>query len=162
MRDVELELEAELREVMKVLARSDLESEAEVFASPVTAASGGPIFEVACAGCAAGQCVACPDGLCAACPVHGGGCRAVVRQAIIEAIKLARNAAGKIDAAISVEPSKRGKDAKETARLFQFFFCHDPSLVIPCAGGPSGVTVAQRLRAVAGELGVVRWVFFAC
>ena len=162
MRDAALELEAELEEVMKVLARSDLESEAEMFSPPVPTASSGPIFEVACAGCAAGQCVACPDGACAPCPVHGGGCRAVVRQAIIEAIKLARGAADRIDAAIGVVRTARGKDAKETARLFRAFFCHDPSDFILWAGGPSGDSVAQRFRAVAAELNGGRRVLFVC
>ncbi len=104
MLDAELELEAELSKVMRILARSDLESEAEMFAPAIPTVGGGPIFDIACAGCAAGQCVACPDGACAPCPVHGGGCRAVVHQAIIEAIKLARGAADRIDAAISVPP----------------------------------------------------------
>ena len=38
----------------------------------------------------------------------------------------------------------------------------DPSLVIPWAGGPSGVTVAHRLRAVAGELDGGRRILFEC
>jgi hypothetical protein len=159
MRDVEHELESELEELMSMLAESDLEAEAEIFAP---AGPTGPIFDVACTGCAGGQCVPCQSGLCVACPVHGGGCRTVLRAAIIEAIKLARKAADKVDAATSVEPGKRGKDAKETARLFTFFFCHDPSLPIPWAGGPSGITVAARLRAVAQELDGGRRILFEC
>jgi len=158
MRDFELELEGELEDLMSVLAESELESEAEMFAPAAT----GPIFDVACAGCAAGQCTACPDGQCAACPAHGGGCRAIIGEAIVEAIKLALGAADKIEAAIRVPQRSRGPEAKETARLFQAFFCHDPSTVIPWAGGPSGASVAQRFRAVARELNGGRRILFIC
>jgi len=161
MHDAELEFEAELENLMSNLLESDLESEAEMFA-PAQIASRGPIFDVACTGCTAGQCAACPDGQCAACPVHGGGCRTVLRQAIIEAIKLARNAADKVDAAISVTRGSRNAGAKETARLFRAFFCHDPSDVISWAGGPSGASVAQRFRAVARELDGGRRIHFIC
>jgi hypothetical protein len=159
MHDAELEFEAELEDLVNTLLDTDLESEAEMFAP---AAIRGPIFDVACTGCAAGQCTACPDGQCAACPIHGGGCRAVVAQAIIEAITLARNAADKIDAAISVARTSRNPAARETARLFRAFFCHDPSDVIPWTGGPSGASVAQRFRAVARELGGGRRIHFIC
>lgn len=161
MRDLELELESELSKVMRILEESNLEAEAEMFA-PAPSVSRGPIFDVACSGCAAGQCVACPDGLCAPCPVHGGACRRIVGDAILEAIKLARAAAAKVSAATAVAPKDRDKDAKETARLFQFFFCHDPSLLIPWAGGPSGVSVARRLSAVADELDGGRRILFEC
>src|SRR5882724_5108419 len=149
MRGVDFELENELREVMRILERSDLESEAEMFMPPVPTARRGPIFEVACTGCAVGQCVACLSGLCSACAAQGGACRTLVGRAIFEAIRIARAAADKVDAAISVTPTARGPAAKETARLFRFFFCHDPSKVVPWAGGPSGVSVAWRLRAAA-------------
>ena len=43
MRDFELELEGELEDLMSVLAESELESEAEMFAPAAT----GPIFDVA-------------------------------------------------------------------------------------------------------------------
>src|SRR5689334_16507000 len=38
-------------------------------------------------------------------PIAAGQCRAILRQAIIEAIKLAHNAASKIEAATKLEPS---------------------------------------------------------
>jgi len=56
----ESELEAELEDLIALLSESDLETEAEMFSPAPT----GPIFDVACAGCA-DQCVACPDGQCA-------------------------------------------------------------------------------------------------
>jgi len=59
-------------------------------------------------------------------------------------------------------PGSRNKDAKETARLFRAFFCHDPSLLIPWAGGPSGASVAVRFRAVADELDGGRRILFIC
>lgn len=161
MYEAEFELEAELEDLMAVLAESDLESEAEMF-TPAVAVSTGPIFDVACTGCANGQCVACDDGQCAACPVAGGACRTALRQAVIEAIKLANNSAAKLEAAIKVDPGKRDKDAQETARLFRAFFCHDPSLFIPWAGGPSGASVAERFRAVARELNGGRRILFVC
>jgi len=158
MRDAELELEAELEDLMARLDESDLEAEAEMFSPAAT----GPIFDVACAGCAAGQCVACPDGQCAPCPAHDGRCRALLFQAVVEGIKLARNAADKIDAAISVPPASRNPAAKETARLFRAFFCHDPSFFISWAGGPSGASIAVRFRAVADELNGGRRIQFIC
>ena len=158
MYEAESELEAELEDLISLLSENDLAAEAEMFSPAPT----GPIFDVACTGCADGQCVACPDGSCAACPTHGGRCRTVLFQAVVEAIKLARNAAAKIDAAISVPPASRGKDAQQTARLFRAFFCHDPSVLIPWAGGPSGATVAARFRAVADELDGDRRILFIC
>ncbi len=156
--EAEFELEAELNRLMKVLERSDLESEAERYAPAAT----GPIFDLACTGCAGGQCVPCASGLCVACPVHGGACRQALYEAIIEAIKLARSAADKVDAAVAVPAGARGKEAKETARLYKFFFCHDPSFYISWARGPSGATVATRLRAVARELGGGRRILYEC
>lgn len=162
MSEAELELEDELEELMALLSESDLGAEAELFSLATPSVIRGPIFDVACTGCAAGQCVACPDGQCAACPVHDGRCRAVLGEAISEAIRLARNAATKIDAAISVPPGARNADARETARLFRAFFCHDPSMLIPWTGGPSGASVAQRFRAVADELAGGRRILFIC
>jgi hypothetical protein len=94
--------------------------------------------------------IECPDG----CPpVMAGQCRAVLRRAIRDAIKLASNAAIKLDEAIKVEPSKRDAEAKNTARLFQFFFGHDPSHLIPWdAPHKSGASVAKRFRAVVKAL----------
>jgi hypothetical protein len=101
------------------------------------------------------------DVACAGCPVPN--CRPIVRQAILEAIKLANSAANKVEVATKVEPSKRDKDAKETARLFRAFFCHDPSKPIPWAGNEaSGISVAKRFRAVAKELGGGRRMRFVC
>ena len=158
MDSAEVELEAELNALMRALGRSDLESEAELYTPSAT----GPLFDLACTGCAAGQCVPCQSGLCVACPVHGGACRAVVFDALVEAIKLARSTADKVDAAVAMPPDARGKEEKETARLYKFFFCHDPSKYISWAGGPSGTTVSTRLRAVANELDGGRRILFEC
>src|SRR5215472_9293644 len=134
MRDTDFELEAELEDLMSLLAESDLEAERET--------SEG---DVACTGC--------PD----------RGCFPVLRQAIMEAIKLSRDAAAKLEAAIRVDPSLRGHEAQETASVFQRLFCHDPSLLISWAGyQPSGASVAARLRSVARELGRARRVRFEC
>lgn len=111
----------------------------------------GPVFDVQCP-----SPPGCP-------PVAAGQCRPVVRQAIREAIKLANNAASKIVAAIKVEPSLRDAEAKNTARLFKFFFGHDPSRPVQHANNKaSGVIVAHRLRAVARELGGGRRMIFRC
>lgn len=76
----------------------------------------------------------------------------IVGQAVIEAIRLANNAASKLDA---VSP--------ETARLYQFFFCHDPSRPVPWAHDEaSGSIVARRFRAVARELVGGRRIIFRC
>jgi len=94
----------------------------------------GPVFDVQCpapAGCH---------------PVAAEQCRPIVRQAIREAIKLANNASLKLDAAIKVEPSLRDAEAKNTARLFQFFFGHDPSHLIPWdAPHKSGASVGEAV-----------------
>jgi hypothetical protein len=135
MYDADLELEAELEELMSVLLESDLESENETSEA-----------DVACTGCT------------------DRGCFPVLREAIIEAIKLASHAADKIEAAIKVEPGQRNDNAQKTASLFQAFFCHDPSFPVPWARNqPSGATVAARFRAVAWELGPEqRRVRFVC
>jgi len=155
MYHAELELEAELNKLMRVLERSDLESEAEMYTPPAT----GPIFDVACTGCGGGQCVPCQSGQCIACPVHGGACRTVLFDAVVEAIKLARSAADKVDAAMAAPADPV---SKETTRLYRFFFCHDPLKFIPWAGGPSGKTVSERLRKVARELDGGRRILFEC
>jgi hypothetical protein len=86
-------------------------------------------------------------------PIAAGQCRAVLRQAIIEAIKLANNAASKIEAASKLEPSHRDAETKKTADLFKFFFGHDPRRPVPWAGNmASAVSVAFRFRAVAKAL----------
>ncbi len=69
-------------------------------------------------------------------------CRAVLRQAIREAIKLADNAAGKLEAR---DPG--------VVKFFRFFFNHPPNRPIPWAGGEESATsVAKRFRAVAKAL----------
>jgi len=110
-----------------------------------------PVFDV--------QCPAppgCP-------PVEAEQCGPVVRQAIREAIKLANNAALKLDAAIKVQPSLRTVEAKNTARLFRFFFGHDPSRLVQHANNQaSGAIIAHRFRTVARELGGRRRIIFRC
>ena len=89
--------------------------------------------------------------------------RGILRQAVMEAIRLANNAASKLEAATAFAPDGRDKDARETARLFTFFFCHDPSLPVPWANNEaSGGSVAKRLRAIARELGGGRRITFRC
>jgi hypothetical protein len=100
-------------------------------------------------------------------PLAAAQCIPVVRRAITEAINLANNAANKLEAPTKLEPSKRDpkkdKDAIETARLFTFFFCHDPSKPVTWSGNEaSGVSVAKRFRAVAKELGGGRRMTFRC
>jgi hypothetical protein len=78
--------------------------------------------------------------------------RGILRQAVIEAIRLANNAATKLESA-----------RPETASLYRFFFCHDPSRPVPWAGNEaSGSIVARRFRAVARELGGGRRIVFRC
>jgi hypothetical protein len=102
----------------------------------------------------------CPAG-CA--PVAAAQCRPVVRQAIIEAIKLANNAANKLEKASRLEPNQRNAETKETARLFRFFFGHDPMRPVPWAGNiASGANVAHRFRMISRELGGGRRMIFRC
>ncbi|BFU90770.1 MAG: hypothetical protein NTAFB01_19570 [Nitrospira sp.] len=114
-------------------------------------AFGAPVFNVECPdppGCA---------------PVDAAGCHAAIRTAVREAIRLANIAATKIDAAIQVSPASRDADARRTARLFTFFFGHDPSRPITWAGNEeSGISVAKRFRSVARELDGGRRVIFHC
>ncbi|MCI0537237.1 MAG: peptidoglycan-binding protein [Verrucomicrobiales bacterium] len=99
----------------------------------------------------------CPGGLTEA------QCAPIVSRAISAAIKLANNAADKTEAATKIEPSKRDSVAKETARLFKAYFGHDPSKPISYAGHePSGVSIANRFRAVAKELAGGRRFVFRC
>jgi hypothetical protein len=84
----------------------------------------GPAFRLECA-------AGCP-------PLPANRCMAVVRQANVDAIELARNAA------ISLESRP---PSRETIRLFRAFFGHDPSRPVPWAGNrPSGLIVAHRFR----------------
>lgn len=99
----------------------------------------------------------CPGGLTEA------QCAPIVSRAVSAAIKLANNAANKLEAATKIEPSKRDSVAKETARLFKVYFGHDPSKPISHAGNEaSGVNVANRFRAVAKELAGGRRFVFRC
>jgi hypothetical protein len=136
------ELEREFEEESPELEWDEIPSRNERFVDdPI----GRPIFDIACTGCA------------------DGGCHPVLRSAIVEAIRLAIGAARKLEVASSLGPSLRDKDAKETARLFRAFFCHDPSLPIVWAGNQaSGLSVAKRLRSVAKELGGGRRILFLC
>jgi hypothetical protein len=112
---------------------------------------GQPVVDVACA----------PPPGCA--PLAAAGCPGAVRAAVREAIRLALNAANRVEAAIAVPPASRDPNARQTARLFTFFFGHDPSRPIPWAGNQeSGVSVAARFRAVANELNGGRRVTFHC
>jgi hypothetical protein len=100
----------------------------------------------------------CPGG-CA--PLPAAQCVPVIHQAISEAINMALGAANKLDA--SLKPGRRTPDANNTARLFQFFFGHDPTRPVAWAGGmPSGASIAGRYRAVARELGGGRRIVFRC
>jgi lysine-specific metallo-endopeptidase family protein len=108
----------------------------------------GPIFDVVCPNC--------PQGTVAQ-------CRAAIRAAVVEAIRLATNAADRIDQALQVPPASRDANAQQTARFFLFFFGHDPSRPIEWAGNQeSGVSVAARFRSVANELNGGRRITFHC
>jgi hypothetical protein len=77
-----------------------------------------------------------------------------VRQAIVDAIGLARSAATALE---STPPSR------DTTRLFRAFFGHDPSWPVPWAGNrPSGLTVAHRFHRCAEELAGGRTVTYRC
>ena len=110
-----------------------------------------PIFDVQCPAPAGSP------------PLAAGQCRPAVRRAIREAIKLANGAANKLDATIKFEPSMRDAQGKNAARLFKFFFGHDPSRPVEHAGNEaSGAIVAHRLRRVAQELEGGRRIVFRC
>lgn len=78
-----------------------------------------------------------------------------VRRSIAIAKSIARTAAAKLD---SIEQKRksgqpRSEEDKRVAKLFLFFFRHDPNHPIPWAGNtPSGVNVAHRLRKAAEAL----------
>ena len=76
----------------------------------------------------------------------------ILRQAVMEAIRLANNAASKLEA-----------ESAGTVSLYRFFFCHDPARPVSWAGNEaSGSIVARRFRAVARELGGGRRIVFRC
>jgi Lysine-specific metallo-endopeptidase len=139
-----------LGEFRKWVHRRGRSPAVEATLSPITrfGEPPGPVFNVVCP--------ACPLGAVAQ-------CRAAVRAAIIEAVRLANNAADKIEAAINVPPDKRDEESRQTARFFVGFFGHDPSRPVPWAGNQaSGVSVASRFRSVARELNGGRRLVFHC
>jgi hypothetical protein len=93
---------------------------------PAAPPPAGPVFRLECgAGCH---------------PVAAAQCRATLRRAIVAAIRLASNAAAKLEA------SPRDAD---TVRHFRFLFGHDPSRPVPWAANrESGAIVARRFRMV--------------
>jgi hypothetical protein len=119
-------------------------------------AFGVPVMDVQCAdppGCA---------------PVGAAGCGAAIREAVRDAIKLANNAADKLEALVlealvGVPVASRDADAKRTASRFIRYFGHDPLRPVTWAGNEeSAVSVAKRFRAVANELNGGRRVIFHC
>jgi hypothetical protein len=105
---------------------------------------GAPLFEIDCR----------------ACPIKD--CQPALRRAMLEAIRLATNAANKLDVASSLATRAGNSVANQTAQTFMKFFCHDPSLPLDPGGEASGANVAKRLRAVAKELGGGRKLKFVC
>ena len=96
-------------------------------------------------------------------PLDPAGCAAAIREAVPEAIRLANNAAAKLEALVGVPVASRDADARRTAERFAEFFGHDPAHPITWAGNEeSAVSVAKRFRAVARELNGGRRVTFHC
>lgn len=90
----------------------------------------GPVFRFDCAGGCA--------------PFAAGQCRDILRQALLDAIDLANNAASRLEAS--------PVDAA-TNNTFRLLFGHLPTRPVPWAGNqPSGANVARRFRIVAREL----------
>jgi len=77
--------------------------------------------------------VPCPDPPGCA-PLAAGDCRRAVRDAVREAIRLATIAANKLDALVKMPVDMRDADGQRTAKLFTFFFGHDPLHPISWAG----------------------------
>jgi hypothetical protein len=92
-------------------------------------------------------------------PFPAARCIAVLRQAISDAIKMALDAANKLDDAL-----KPGSPTADTVNpLFRFFFGHNPTRPVEWAGGiASGKSIADWYRAVARELGGGRQITFRC
>ena len=93
----------------------------------------------------------CPTGCT---PIVAGQCEATLRQAILDAIAIANNAARKLTAA-TVD--------SDTKRIFRFLLGHDPSRPVPWANNQeSRITVAKRLLSCARELGGGRRTLYRC
>ena len=96
-------------------------------------------------------------------PLDPAGCAAAIRDAVRESIRLANNAAAKLEALIGIPVASRDADARRTAERFRRFFGHDPLNPVTWAGNEeSAVSVAKRFRAVARELNGGRRVTFHC
>ena len=103
----------------------------------------------------------------ATCPPAGltnAQATAIVRRAVRVALGILKTAASKLDSIeqkrVSAEP--RSDEDKKIAKLFRFFFRHDPDTPIPAADNkPSGVNVAHRLRKAAEAL-VKRGIHYRC
>jgi Lysine-specific metallo-endopeptidase len=109
----------------------------------------GPVFDILCpTGCS---------------PIATADCSKVLRQAIQAAIQLSSNAVSKLEASTKLKPSDRDAKTAETARLFRFFFGHDPARPVAWADNKaSGAIVAHRFQKVAEELGGGRKIIFRC
>lgn len=132
MRDVELEFEAELEDLMAILSENNLAAESET--------SDG---DIACTGCA------------------DTGCLALVHGAIREAIALANGAADKLEGAIKPGIRDKDAELTAHF-FRTFFCHDPRFSVPGEHGRPSGAIVAQRFRAVAHELGPGRRVRIVC
>lgn len=103
----------------------------------------------------------------ATCPPGGitnAQATAIVRRSIRVALGILKSAASKLESIeqkrVSGQP--RSDEDKRVARLFLFFFRHDPNRPIPWADNkPSGVNVAHRLRRAADAL-VKRGLHYRC
>ena len=103
----------------------------------------------------------------ATCPPAGftaAQARTALLRAIGVALGILKSAASKLD---SIEEKRaagqpRSDEDKRVAKLFVFFFRHDPNVPIPWADNkPSGVNIAHRLRKAADAL-VKRGIHYRC
>ena len=105
----------------------------------------------------------CPDPPGCAPGLDAAGCRAAIRAAVREAIRLANNAASKLAAAIAVPPPHATRTANEPRPVSCSSSATTRRMPITWAGiEESGVSVVERLRAVAKELDGGRRVIFHC
>jgi len=132
MRDFEFELEAELEDLMAILAESDLSAESETGAG-----------DIACTGCA------------------DTGCAALIQSAIKEAIRLANGAADKLQAAIE-PGMRDADATLTAKLFQAFFCHDPLFPIPWDKNRPSGASVVRRFRAVAHELGPGRRIRFIC